>query len=76
MLGLGADLAVLHFLGAILLYSVTTVRTFPAVYGLMLLYCLCYFPTIALTNSLLLRHVKNSGRDFPLIRVFGTLAGS
>ena len=66
-------LAAMHFLGAILLYLVTTVQTFPAVYGLMLVYCLCYFPTIALTNSLLLQHVKNAGQDFPLIRVFGTL---
>jgi nucleoside transporter len=66
-------LAALHFIGAILMYFVTTVHTFPAVYGLMLLYCLCYFPTIALTNSLLLQHVKNAGQDFPLIRVFGTL---
>ena len=45
-------LAALHFLGAILLYSVTQVSSFGAVYGLMLCYCLCYFPTIALTNSL------------------------
>jgi len=66
-------LAALHFLGAILLYLVTRATTFPAVYGLMLVYCLCYFPTIALTNSLLLQHVKNAGQDFPLIRVFGTL---
>jgi len=36
-------------------------------------YCLCYFPTIALTNSLTLRHRTDTGRDFPLIRVFGTL---
>src|SRR6266853_2879598 len=39
----------------------------------MLVYCLCYFPTIALTNSLTLQHLKNPARDFPLIRVFGTL---
>jgi nucleoside transporter len=39
----------------------------------MFAYCLCYFPTIALTNSLTLQHIKNTGRDFPLIRVFGTL---
>src|SRR5262249_50505837 len=66
-------LAAMHFLGAILLYLVTTVTSFGAVYGLMLAYCLCFFPTIALTNSLLLQHVKSAGRDFPLIRVFGTL---
>ena len=66
-------LSVLYFLGAILMYLVTTATTFPAVYGLMILYCLSYFPTIALTNSLLLQNVKSAGRDFPLIRVFGTL---
>jgi nucleoside transporter len=66
-------LAVLHLLGAALLFCVTKVTSFGAVYALMFAYCLCYFPTIALTNSLTLQHVKNTGRDFPLIRVFGTL---
>jgi len=66
-------LATLHFIGAILLWLVAGAQTFGAVYGLLLAYCLCYFPTIALTNSLLLQHVKDAGRDFPLIRVFGTL---
>src|SRR6202047_2016483 len=40
-------LAVLHLLGAVLLYAVTKATSFPAVYGLLLVYCLCYFPTIA-----------------------------
>src|SRR5437879_10468495 len=48
-------LAALHLAGAILLYAVTQVTSFGAVYGLMLAYCLCYFPTIALTNTLALR---------------------
>ena len=66
-------LAVLHLLGAVLLVLVTKVTGFGAVYTLMFAYCLCYFPTIALTNSLTLQHLKDPGRDFPLIRVFGTL---
>ena len=66
-------LAVLHILGAVVLYSVTKTTAFGPVYWLMLLYCLLYFPTIALTNSLALQHIKEPGRDFPLIRVFGTL---
>jgi len=66
-------LAVLHLFGAVLLYLVTQVTGFGAVYAMMFAYCLCYFPTIALTNSLTLRHLKDTGRDFPLIRVFGTL---
>jgi nucleoside transporter len=66
-------LAALHFIGAILLWRVASAESFGAVYSLLLAYCLCYFPTIALTNSLTLQHVKDAGRDFPLIRVFGTL---
>src|SRR3954447_16673727 len=41
-------LAVLHLIGGILLYLVTTVTSFTAVYGLILAHCLCYFPTISL----------------------------
>ncbi len=62
----------LHLAGAAVLYAVSRATGFGAVYGLMLVYCLCYFPTIALTNSITLRYVADSGRDFPLIRFFGT----
>ena len=71
--GLAADrffstervLAALHFIGAILLWRLAGVQSFGAVYGLLLAYCLCYFPTIALTTSLTLQHVTDAGRDFP-----------
>jgi nucleoside transporter len=63
----------LHLIGAVLLYLVSQATSFPTVYGLLLAYCLCYFPTIALTNSLTLRNVTNAARQFPLIRVFATI---
>jgi nucleoside transporter len=66
-------LAALHFIGAVLLYMVTQATSFGSVYTLMLAYCLCYFPTIALTNSLALKNIKDAGSQFPLIRVFGTI---
>jgi len=65
-------LAALHLVGAVLLYFVTKATSFGTVYGIMFAYCLCYFPTLALTNSIALQHMKNGGRDFPLVRVFGT----
>jgi len=65
-------LAIMHLIGACLLFYITRVTSFSAVYALMFAYCLCYFPTIALTNSIALQHMSNAGRDFPLIRVFGT----
>jgi nucleoside transporter len=66
-------LALLHLIGAALLYFVTQASSFTSVYGIMFAYCLCYFPTISLTNSLTLRQISDPGRDFPLIRVFATL---
>lgn len=66
-------LCALHLIGAGLLYLVSQATTFTSVYLLMLAYCLCFFPTLALTNSLTLRNVKNPASDYPRIRLFATL---
>jgi nucleoside transporter len=66
-------LAALHLIGAVLLYMVTQATSFGAVYGLMLAYCMCFFPTIGLTNSLTLRQLTDAGGEFPFIRMFATI---
>ena len=66
-------LAALHLLGGLFLYLAAQATSFGAVYMLLLLHCLCYFPTISLTNSLTLRQLTDAGSQFPLIRVFATL---
>jgi len=66
-------MTVLYAISAVCIYLVTRVDTFPAVYALMLLFCLCYFPTVALTNSITMQQVADPGRDFPPIRTMGTL---
>ena len=66
-------LAVLHLMGAVLLYFITRATSFTSVYTLVLAYCLCYFPTIALTNSLTLQQLTNAGNQFPFIRMFATI---
>ena len=65
-------MACLYTLCAILMYAVTKVTTFSAVYALMLACCLCYFPTVALTNSIGMQLVKDPGREFPALRLMGT----
>jgi len=66
-------MATLYAISAVLLVLVTQVTTFSAVYSLLLAFCLCYFPTIALTNAITMRQVADPGRDFPPIRMMGTL---
>jgi nucleoside transporter len=66
-------LATLHILGAAILYGVTQVHSFGAVYAMMLGYCLLFFPSIGLTNSLTLRQLTDAGGEFPFIRMFATI---
>lgn len=66
-------MAALYVLGAACMLLVTQVHTFPAVYAAVLAFCLCYFPTIALTNAIAMKQVADPGRDFPPIRTMGTI---
>jgi nucleoside transporter len=81
-LGLVADrffatekvLAVLHLLGGAVLLVVPSLAGNPTAFILGLLaYNLCYMPTLGLANSLAFHHIEDQERQFPRIRVFGTL---
>src|SRR5262245_13389608 len=40
---------------------------------LLFAHMLCYMPTLGLTTSLAFSHLENQERDFPLVRVLGTI---
>ncbi|HZK63472.1 MAG TPA: nucleoside permease [Puia sp.] len=66
-------MGLLHLIGAVLLFVVTTVTGNTPFYWIILLYSLLYMPTIALSNSIAFYQMSDPGRQFPWIRVFGTL---
>jgi nucleoside transporter len=65
-------LALLHGLGAVLLFLVSRQTSFGSLYAFVLLYCFAFMPTLALTNSLAFRQMRDAKVEFGPIRVLGT----
>ena len=66
-------LATLHLVGAALLFLATRQTTFGGFTAVFLAYTLCYMPTLALTNSISFDNMREPAREFPRIRVLGTI---
>ena len=66
-------MGVLHLIGAGLLCGMAESKSFSGFFVVALVYALVYSPTCILSNSIIFTHVPDGGRDFPRIRVFGTI---
>jgi nucleoside transporter len=66
-------ISALQIIGGIILLLGATATSFQAMAWLMLVYCLIFAPTLALTNSIAFVNLENSEKDFGKIRVWGTI---
>lgn len=66
-------LAVLHLAGAALMWGASTATSFGTFSACVMAYMLLFMPTLALANSIAMRHMQSSEKQFPLVRVAGTV---
>lgn len=67
-------LGILCLLGAGVLYLITQNTNPDSFFMLILAYCLTFAPTLALTSSIAMQQMSNPEKEFPGIRVLGTVA--
>jgi nucleoside transporter len=66
-------IAAMQLIGGAILLLGAAVTSYSAMVWVMLVYCIVYAPTLALTNSIAFINLKDSEKDFGKIRVWGTI---
>jgi nucleoside transporter len=66
-------LAVLHLVGAVLMYQMYQATDIQVFYPYVLAYMILFMPTLALINSVSFRQMKNPEKEFSVIRIWGTI---
>jgi len=66
-------LAVLHLAGAVLLWAASSATSFGAFAACVMAYMLLFMPTLALANSIAMRHMQAPEKQFPPVRVAGSI---
>ncbi len=65
-------LAFLNITGALLLFWLTRIDSFSLFFPVLLLYSICFMPTMSLTTSISMANLENPAKEFSRIRLFGS----
>ena len=66
-------LGVLHLVGAFMMYQLANADDFGTFFPYVLGYMIVYMPTLALVNSVAFNQMDDPSKNFPRVRVFGTV---
>jgi nucleoside transporter len=66
-------LAFSHLVGGLAILGLAFTKSFWPFFGLMLVHCLLYVPTISICNSIAFAHMKDSTKEFGQVRMGGTI---
>jgi nucleoside transporter len=66
-------LAFSHLVGGLAMLGLGFTRSFWPFFGLMLVHCLLYVPTISITNSIAFAQMKDPQKEFGFVRMGGTI---
>ncbi|SHI92792.1 nucleoside permease [Algibacter luteus] len=66
-------LGVLHIVGAFLMYQMAQSTEVATFYPYVLGYMIAYMPTLALVNSVSFNQMNDPAKQFPIVRVWGTI---
>jgi len=66
-------LAFSHLVGGLAMVGLAFTKSFWPFFGLMLVHCLLYVPTISITNSIAFAQMKDAQKEFGIVRMGGTV---
>jgi nucleoside transporter len=62
-----------HLIGGLSMLGLYFTKSFPAFFALMLIHSLFYVPTISVANSIAFANLKDSQKEFGIVRMGGTI---
>ncbi len=66
-------MAFMHIVGGALLIYASTITNSAVLFWVLLAYAICYNPTLGLVNAISFNQMENPEKQFPGIRVYGTI---
>jgi nucleoside transporter len=66
-------MAVLHLLGACVLWWISSITNPTTFFWTLLLYSICFMPTLGLANAVSFHQMSDPARQFPGVRVMGSI---